>query len=146
MRKVEWLNPNKMKIDSGHKTWDNAVQALMTGNVIDDGYHGSYIRPFNLTVMPAGGPCEPGRLRNFDLQAFPNMPRAVRSFVESVTLDDNVIVYEFHHYADGHKTTHGYLVTTTGPEYHELRRFYTGPTGKSNGVVDTATEYLTNPK
>jgi len=144
MRKVEWLNPNKMKIDSGHKGWDNAVQALTTGNVIDDGYHSSYIRPYNLTIMPAGDPCAPGRLRSFDLQAFPDMPAHVRKFVESQTIDNLVIVYEFRHFDSGRKIVHGYLITGPHPDYREIERFYTGPTWKSRGVVDTATEYLTN--
>ena len=35
MKKIVWRNRNKQEIHSGYAAWDEAVAALMVGNVID---------------------------------------------------------------------------------------------------------------
>jgi hypothetical protein len=150
MRAKVWKNPNKQDVRSGHAAWDAAVQSLMPGNTIDDGYVGNYIRPRQTPFYPDGRTAAaPGAMRNFDLGIFRGMPAEVRSFTESVTETEYAILYCLFHYDGERRIVHGWLVTRGAGDdeatgYRLLRKFYTGPTAKSRLVVDTAAEYLSN--
>lgn len=155
MRHAEWKNPNKQDIHSGHATWDATVRALMPGNVIDPGYMGVYVRPGATPFYPDGRtPAKPGQMRAFDLEHLGvRVPQEVRSFVETVTETEYAILYCFFHHDGSRLIEHGWLVTRGAgsgdrddpANYRRLRVFYTGPTSKSRDVVDTATDYLSNP-
>lgn len=156
MRPIVWKNHNKQDVHSGHAAWDRAVRCLSPGNVIDDGYCGSYVRPKATPFYPDGKTlAKPGQMRAFDLDHFfPRLPAAVRAYVELVTETEYALVYGFFHHQAGRPIVHGYLVTRAAAKgatdrndprsYKLLRKFYTGPTAKSRLVVDTASEYLSN--
>lgn len=152
MKKVVFLNPNKMAIDTGHRAFDAAVGALGVGNVIDGGQHSTYVRAFNTRTLPGGTPCEPGAMQAFDLKLFQPLPDAVLRCIYEHGSDEDLILYQFHHTTDRYDSfgdrvvvTHGYVITRTHARDHELiAKFYTGPTKKSIGVVDVCAEYVAN--
>ena len=149
MKKCEWATPNRMLFESGHKTFDRKVDLISTGNVWGSVQTSSFVRPRNKTECN-GFTNAPGHLRDFDLKGFSNMPAHVRQYILSVTETEPVIVYKFFHtYNRGYwesmgKTVHGWVVTSVGPEYRLLRALVTGPTWKSESVINEAIKYITN--
>ena len=148
MKEKVWANPNRMLMESGHKTFDRQTNCISTGNVIANTQLSFYIRPYS-RVECNGRKFPPGHLRNYDLKWWtrPLLPSHVRNYVESVTKDEPVIVYQFHHFLSGgywgkeRRIVHGYVVTTA--DYELLKKFVTGPTYKSGLVMDEATKYIT---
>jgi len=148
---IVWANPNRMVMETGHKTFDRQTNIVGTGNMIANTQHSSYIRPY--TETKCWGPDEfpKGHLRNYDLAAFRSMPRNVRKKVESLTETNKVILYEFYHYNAGgwrgmnyqrvdRRITHGYVVTDSNGRL--LFKVVTGPTSKSRKVVDEVAKYV----
>jgi hypothetical protein len=139
MKPIEWVTPNKMKIETGHKTFDRQTNAIFTGNVISNTQYSKWIRPYNETKC-YGGERPKGYLQDWDLDNFTNLPYTVRSYVKKIAIDDPVILYEFHSYSNGVKIIHGYVVTTKNHEL--LNYFITGPTYKSHDVILKCIEYV----
>lgn len=142
MKEAVWRDLNHMLFESGHKTFDRQVDLISAGNVIGAVQFSRYIRPYTETSC---GPNdrEPGFFRDWDLRwwiDFVGIPPEVLSFVVGVTENITVILYEFHHYLRGRRVTHGYVVTTI--ERRLLGAFVTGPTYKSEQVIDEATKYI----
>lgn len=149
MKEKAWVNPNRMLMESGHKTFDRQTNCISTGNMIANTQLSSYVRPYS--KVECNGRIFPlGHLRKHDLGWWsgPLLPSRVRAYIESVTKDEAVIVYQFHHFLSGgywgkdRRIVHGYVVTTT--DYELLKKFVTGPTYKSSLVIDEATKYITN--
>ena len=157
MRTKVWKNRNKQDVHSGYAAWDDAVRSLITGNVMDPGYAGFYIRPRQTPFYPDDKtPAKLGQMRDFDLRGFGgSIPRDVLAAVESVTETEYAILYQLFHYNGDTKIEHGWILT--GPvvtpdgnrddprNYRLLGKFYTGRIARSRLVVDTAAEYLSNP-
>jgi hypothetical protein len=148
MRKVEWLNPNKMKATSGCKTWNKAVACLTTGNVMDPGYISNYIRSFKLQRNPIGNPVEPGRLQTYDLDLFSRYFAQTGSWVRGEiiialagTKDGSGILYCLRHVnSNGKVTIHGFILTDT--DHNFIKNWVTGRTHKSQSVIEFARPYL----
>lgn len=149
MKKKEWATPNRMRFDSAHKTFNRKVDLISTGNVWGSVQTSGYVRPYSEAECN-GFTRPPGHLRDFDLKGFTQMPQHVLRYILSVTENKSVIVYKFFHvcnrgYWKGEsKTVHGWVITSTGPEYRLLRYFVTGPTWKSESVLLEAIKYITN--
>lgn len=143
-KKLTWIHGNKARIETGCKTFDRFCTCISTGNVIGDGQSSGYIRSFNETECN-GRQWEPGQLRKFDLDAFQQLPRHVRAYVEG--LEQACILYCFWHEKDERLTIHGYVVTTAkyNDERH-LRTFVTGPTYKSHLVMEWVRDYICEPE
>ena len=139
MKKIEWANPNKMVINTGHKTFDRQCCVVSTGNVIAPTQYSCYVRAQNNTECN-GFQFPAGHLRDGDLKNMDDMPSYVRKYVLSQTEVDKAIVYQFFHYASGKNIIHGYVVTDSAHKL--LRKFVIGPTCKSYSVIDTVTEYI----
>lgn len=144
MKKVEWRNPNKMIFESEHKTFNRQADLISTGNVWGGVQTSGFVRPYNQTECN-GFTNPPGKLRDFDLSLWRNMPSHVRAYVIKQTRDRSVILYEFHHktrirWGGVRWVTHGWVVTTV--DYKLLRSFVTGPTYKSYSVIREAIKYI----
>ena len=63
MKEKQWLNGNKMKINTGHKTFDKQTTYITEGNVLAATQYGSHIRPYNLTLNPVNEKVLPGYLQ-----------------------------------------------------------------------------------
>ena len=142
MKKAEWVTPNRMLFESGHKTFDRKADLISTGNVWGSVQTSGYVRAYSETECN-GLTSAPGHLRDFDLKGFMGMPSHVRRYVLSVSQDKSVIVYKFFHCVGNRKTVHGWVVTSTNPEYRLLNSFVTGPTWKSESVISEAIKYIT---
>lgn len=145
MKKVKWVNPNKMFINTGHMAFDRQTNIITTGNIYGNTQTSSYIRAFNETRNPVGEYREPGYLQKFDLAPFfdrdpKNMPLVVKVFGEYMK-DQDTILYEFHHWNRNVKIIHGYILTTA--DHRFLDQIVTGPTYKSYKVLDVCREYIT---
>jgi hypothetical protein len=90
-----WRNPNKQELVTGHKTFDQQLTAVSSGQVLSSVQTSFCIRPRNETEGPMGLTYQPGHLQQFDLQHFPRMPYEIRRYVEQATATDALLVHEF---------------------------------------------------
>ena len=145
LKKLEYKTPNKIKCDTGHKEFDRFCNFIGTGNVIADGQISSFIRPHSETECN-GRTWAPGELQEFDLRPFletriisPNIARIVRESAK----EQAVILYVFSHFRAGKRVTHGAVVTDE--KHHLFHKFVTGPTRKSEAVIDWCLPYISLP-
>lgn len=124
LKPIEWENENKMKIETGHKTFDRQTNIITTGNVIANTMTGKCIRAFNETIGPVGQVEAPGYYQNWDLKGT-GLPLPVRESVKRFSHDRGVILYSFFHYKGRMKYEHGYLVTTYDFRYLYMWTFST---------------------
>ena len=149
IKKAEWINGNHMKIDTPIKTFNDQVGEISTGNIIDSVEYGSYIRCWNdlgrdlYDNQDGKKDRAPGVLTKFDLDGFEHLPNHVAQWVIKYAkeTDKTFILYEFHHWSNGRKVVHGYVVTTSG-DYLHVSTFVTGPTYKSYGVMAECRKYI----
>jgi len=141
MKKIVWVNGNKMLFESAHSTFNRQTNLISTGNIISNTQRGGYVRPYTETECN-GFTRPPGHLRDFDLNGWDRMPGFVRDKVCDLTETEPVILYRFHHYKDdGWLVTDGWVITSTDHEL--LWSTVTGPTWKSESVIDEAIKYVT---
>lgn len=142
MKKIEWINGNKMKFESECKTFNKQCDLITTGNVWGGVQFSQYIRPTNETECN-GATFPPGQLRDYDLRPFGlhQFPRVLEAVMEYADAGRPVILYKFRHFNGERETVHGFVITDTN--YHLLKKFYTGPTYKSISVIDEAVKYIT---
>jgi len=143
LKPIEWDNPNKMHIETGHKTFDRQTVCLSCGNCWAPTQHSSYVRAWNDTVNPVGQKVTPGHLQNYDLRYFWDIrtPKYVIDKVKEHSHDKEVIFYALFHWTnDGHRIIDGYILTDK--DYKLIQAWTTGPTWKSSLVVYGAMPYL----
>ena len=143
MKEKEWVTPNKMRFESGHKAFDRQTNCIGRGNVWASTQFSNYIRARTCTESNMKTDYEEGYLRNFDLKPFHGLPIRVRRRVEALTECDSVCLYRFSHWDYGSKSriVHGYVITGAGDVL--LGYFVTGPTRKSENVILEAIRYIT---
>lgn len=139
LKPIEWITGNKMKFNSGFKTFDRQTKVISTGNVIADTQLSFFIRPYTETVNPVGEKVEKGHLQEYDLGMFRDMPFSVRRNIRDLSMDNEVIVYEFRHYSGENKIVDGYVVTDS--DYKLIAKFYLGD-ANSRKAVDEASKYV----
>jgi len=144
-KEAEWVTPNRMKIETGHVTFDRQSNVVGTGNMIANTQLSFHIRPYS--EVDCNGQTFPlGHLRDYDLNWFPSLPSEVRSCIESLTERNKTILYQFHHWLSGgywgesKRIIHGYIITDYDGRL--LRKLVTGPTYKSASVIDEMAEYV----
>jgi len=140
MRRVHFQTPDKMTIDTGHKTFDKQTNLLSDGNLIANTQIGHGIRAYNDTLSHVERP--PGFLQAWDLDAFPDLPKVIRGEIRAFLHKRRGRLYQFHHTTRGRRHVHGYVLADY--EHRHIKTWITGPTYKSRQVVETAREYVTN--
>ena len=149
MKKIVWQNPNKMEIHTGHKTFDKKCVVIREGNVFSDTQTSCYIRP--RTEIECNGFTNPeGYLRDFDLHAFvntqPGIPRHVLDRVIEETKDKQICLYRIFHYIGEKRIMHGWILTKSYQENHELITvFHSNFRSKSLAVMNEVVQYVSNP-
>lgn len=121
-------NGMKMIIDSGYKTFDKQTNYLSSGNVISSTQYSNYIRPYNEIVNPIGNKVEKGHLRNYDLKYFSKnlMTNGFKDWLDNLTKNTKVIIYEYFIYRNRDKEVIGWLVQSAetkkiiGKEYNKF--------------------------
>lgn len=140
MKKVVFVNPNKMLMESGHKTFDRQTNLITKGNVISNTQISGYIRPYNQTECN-GRTVKKGELQDFDLRKFGRLPYYVEEMVRTCAKDKTVILYMFfHRNAYNEKVVHGYIITNTN--YNVIDIFVTGTRRKSRDVIQECKLYV----
>ena len=139
-RKKEWVNGNRMKIDTGCKTFDRQISAIGTGQVLGSTQTSWCVRPYSETECN-GHQFEKGSLRATDLRGFGNIPAPVRRWLDE-NRETACILYKFFHCRSGgvEKTVHGFVIT--GRDYKLLYRWDNGRY-KSMRVIDECLTYIT---
>jgi len=144
-KKAIYRTPNRMKIDTGHKTYDLNCQTASTGNVVSNNQLSFYLRPYNETECN-GHNFETGRLLEYDLNHFADLPNSVRyEILETVNPNKIYCLYEFRHWNKGKKYIHGYVLTEVSKCYKQdklIRSYTTGKTNKSQKIIDTMINYI----
>jgi hypothetical protein len=158
LKEIMWENPDKMHIETGHKTFDKQTVIITTGNVIAPTMYGTCVRSYHTYRNPVGQPCNPGKMQEFDLCSYGlrSMPEIVRRAVVQFSLNRDVWVYEiFHSYrpriqntwtrgyrlGEWTKWVHGYLVTTM--DHKQLYMWVCQDSfSKSFGVMAEVRKYL----
>ncbi len=138
MKTKEWVNPNRMKINSGVKAFDLQTSAISAGNVIGGTQFSSHIRPYDETYCN-GDIYELGHLRRFDLKHFKNLPPTIVKWYEN-NPSTKTILYQFFHYNGNTKVIHGYVITDT--DYKFITKWCNGRI-KSLNVIDECISYIT---
>jgi hypothetical protein len=142
MKAIEWATPNKMKIDTGHKSFDRQTNVLMAGNIIANTQFGWHIRPYSETECN-GYTFEPGHLRRVDLGYFTHLPHHVRQAVIELTATEAVWLYQFYHYSGKRRIVHGYLITAK--DHTLLKTIVTGDRYRSAKILAAVTPYVSTP-
>lgn len=149
MKKITWKNPNKMEINTGHKTFDKKCVVVSTGNVFSQTQTSCYIRP--RTETQCNGFTKPeGHLRDFDLHVFtqtkPRIPDHVLKRVLQETETKQICLYRIFHYVGEKRIMHGWILTKSWQEDHELIAvFYTKWRKKTIAVMDEIVQCVSNP-
>jgi len=140
MKKIKWLNPNKMKFESKHKTFNKQCTCISTGNQIGDVVLSSYVRPFNETECN-GRINEKGHLQNYDLNwILKDFAYYVKDWIRKNVIKESIIAYEFHHYDNHRKIVDGYVITDNK---HKLLEVWYEGNYKNQSAVDEAIKYIT---
>lgn len=105
-------NGMKMIIDSGFKEFDKQTNCLSRGNAIANTQYSNYIRPYYETKNPVGQEVEKGFLRDYDLKYFSlnKMTNSFRDWLDNITKNDKVMIYEYFIYRNKQKEVIGWLV------------------------------------
>ena len=111
MKKIEWLNSNKMKMESGNKTFDKQCLVISKGNVIAPTQLSFEVRPGN-EIKNGSLTFEPNHLQNFDLKSLFSDWSWYRSQIAELSNEKNgVYVYQFFHYSKKGRVDNCLLVT-----------------------------------
>ena len=103
---------SRILINTGYKTFDKQTNDLTDGNAITNTQYSNYIRAYNNTINPVGETVPEGTLQKYDLKYF-NIDKMANSFIcwlESVTENEPIILYEYFIYKNGYKNIIGWLV------------------------------------
>lgn len=138
LKRPEFRTPNRVAINTGHKTFDQQCDCLTTGNVVSNTQYSSYVRAVSNTECN-GCNFKPGHLRAFDLKLFAKLPSHVRYWYEEHP-NIETILYEFRHFRKGKKIVHGYVITDT--QHNLLLKAFSHNSQKSIQVVNTCTPYI----
>lgn len=141
MKKIQWRNGNHMLFESECKTFNRQCDCISTGNVWGHVQFSQYIRPTN-EVTCNGATFPPGHLRDYDLKPFrlglfPQVRKAIMKYADKGL---QTILYKFRHFNGEREIIHGFVITDA--QHRLLRKFVTGPTYKSQSVIEEAIKYI----
>lgn len=148
MKKSEWINGNKMRFESSHKTFNDQTNIISTGNIIANTQYGSYVRPYTETECN-GFTNEEGHLQDFDLEPF------IRNFqtssstikeIKTICRFRTAILYAFfHRNREGKRIVHGYILTSAPSNTAKtLMLFLERSSTKSLDILHEAGKYISN--
>lgn len=141
LRKQGWRTRNRCDIRTGHATFDRCADVVKPGNRIGNVMVGVYVRAFTDTLIANGQHRDPGALQQFDLDMYVGMPAEIRAFIVAHGTTEKLFAAELFHSVGGRHTDHGWIVTRAQTNEF-LRAWRTGPTAKSQLVLDGCAPYL----
>ena len=147
MKKLEWINGNKARIETGHKTFDRQCESVMCGQLLGTCQFSWCIRPVD-EVECNGRHFDRGHLRQFDLKGFGNLPYPTHRCLDAITVP--VILYKFRHWGKligrnlHQEVVDGYVITTYGEEHRVLHTF--AYRAKGYQIIDWVLPYISDQK
>ena len=138
MKQIVWQNPNKMRFESLHKTFNRSVKCVSTGNVISGTQISFYIRPFSQKICN-GRKFSPGHLQKWDLDFFPVLPQEIRNYIEGK--DTEFILYHFFYYKSRRRINIGWVLTDRN--YRLVMQKPARQTEKTLSVMREILKYIT---
>lgn len=145
MKKIEWENPNKIKINTGHKTFDSQTNIISTGNIVANTLFGAYVREY--TRISNGYEDKPlGYLQDWDLENHfnENIPTCMRDHVSMVDRETKHILYKVRHFNGDNEIIHGYILTKGYDDEYEHVKTYCSRAGYNSSfeILFTVRDYL----
>lgn len=141
-KKHEWVTPNRMKFESGFKTFDKQVDYISSGNVISNVQHSSIVRPYSDTN---GGMCKPGSCRKFDIDNMSHtrsIPSSIRTWLAEHP-EEKVWLYDFHLRNTSRKTGDSVCWVLTDYDHKKVIRTSCARWSlKHMSVLDEVTKYV----
>lgn len=142
MKKIEWINPNKMKLESLHKTFNRQTNCISTGAQIANTVYSGYIRSYSETECN-GRDFPKGHLQEYDLGwLVKEAPEEAKNYIRQHGKDRKFILYVLFHWNNGRRIIHGAVITD--PDYFHKKTFYLKNNLKSISVIDEAKKHITN--
>lgn len=141
LKKAEWINGNKMKFESEHKTFNRQTNCISTGNIISNTILGLFVRNWNNTECNGKTDYEAGHLYKFDTKNL-DLPSYVESYLRKLAknTDLSFIVYQVRHYNANNKIIHGWIITDNN--FRHIRNFYTNNSYKSDSIMSEVMQYV----
>lgn len=146
MKQIEFVNPNKMEINTGHKTFDRQCDCLFYGNVIGNTQYGNYIRPYEETDENR---FPPGELQRSDCRQFVEAFAAPKNVIASAKQLSNefggCILYAIFHTYKRERIVHGFICSKTHEfDYEYVWTTYCRNDTKSMLLLKEVARYITN--
>ena len=112
MKEIQWLNPNKMKMESGNKTFDSQCLIISKGNTIAPTQLSFIVRPKHDTLNAVNERCPQSHLQNFDLKSLFSEWSCYRSTISELSNQNHgVYVYQFFHFSGKSRIDNCLLIT-----------------------------------
>lgn len=142
MKKIKWINPNRMEFNSPHKSFNRQCRYITTGNHIGDIVISNFIRPFNKTKCN-GFKFPKGHLQDFDLKIYNDygMPYYVGRYIKNNGKSQTFILYWIKHFIKNKRITDAYILTTD--KYKHVQTWYINRDWRMQEAVRMLKEYIT---
>ena len=146
MKKREFITGNKMRFESGFKTFDNQTNIITTGNVVARTQFSGYVRPKSETECN-GFVRDEGVLQKYDLEeGFLSslLPYRLKKDV-GILADENggcIAYLFFYKKSSGQRDFIGLVITSK--DYKHLKTFYLTNSNKHFAAVEEAKLYIIN--
>lgn len=149
MKKIEWINGNKMLIETGHATFDRQTNVISTGNIIANTMVGWNIRSWyddgKGLIDYDTNKRTPGVLFRYDTSKF-NLPSYVLEKIMSFAKDRKYLrgmwLYQIHHFNGRKLIVHGWILTDF--QHNWLTTIENRWNYKSHCVLNECRNYLSN--
>lgn len=140
MKKIEWINDNKMLFESEHKNFNRAVKCISGGNVIGDTQYSGFIRSYERTECNRFRVSE-GELQNYDLNWLNEyLPASFKDWIRGQK--EEFIGYSFFYRKGRRKIFIGWVLTS--PQDKLIRKKYARYTRKTISALDECIKYIIN--
>jgi len=112
MKKIEWINPNKMRMESGNKTFDKQCLVISKGNTIAPTQLSFEVRAKYDILNAVNERCPESHLQNFDLKSLFLEWSWYRSQIAELSNEyKGVYVYQFFHFSGKKRIDNCLLIT-----------------------------------
>ena len=140
MKKIKWLNPNKMEFNSLHKTFNRQCKLISRGAQIGDVVVSSFVRP-RKRIESHGQKFPEGYLQEYDLNWL-ELPESIRRWIRANAIEKGVWAYVFFHRVNGKKIIDGFVINDEN--HKNLLTIYARNNAKTRSIIDEAKKYICN--
>jgi hypothetical protein len=141
LKEKTWDNPDKMHIETGHKTFDRQTICISAGASISPTHFAMRVRSKNDLMNPMNDICEVGYLQNYDCNvSHRNSHIAAKDYAKELAdKHDGVLLHQFFHWNGQKKIVNGYVITK---DKVALLKLYVGERAKTEAIINEVTKYI----